>query len=85
MWNDSFSAGENKVRKTFIFFDDAWFILSTIVISRNNVFDVNVTVHRFSAAMYITNRIQQIFRLLIFLIQPYMFRVTNSPILRNTF
>ena len=28
---------------------------------------------------------QQLFRLLIFLIQPYMFRATNSPILRNTF
>ena len=28
---------------------------------------------------------QQIFRLLIFLIQPYMFRATNSPILRSTF
>ena len=28
---------------------------------------------------------QQRFRLLIFLIQPYMFRATNSPILRSTF
>ena len=28
---------------------------------------------------------QQIFRLLIFLIQPYMFRATNSSILRSTF
>ena len=28
---------------------------------------------------------QQIFRSLIFLIQPYMFRATNSPILRSTF
>jgi hypothetical protein len=28
---------------------------------------------------------QQPFRLLIFLIQPYMFRATNSPILRSTF
>ena len=28
---------------------------------------------------------QQLFRLLIFLIQPYMFRATNSPILRSTF
>ena len=28
---------------------------------------------------------QQMFRLLIFLIQPYMFRATNSPILRSTF
>jgi hypothetical protein len=28
---------------------------------------------------------QQIFRLLIFLNQPYMFRATNSPILRRTF
>jgi len=27
---------------------------------------------------------QQSFRLLIFLIQPYMFRATNSPTLRNT-
>jgi len=28
---------------------------------------------------------QQLFRLLIFLIQPYMFRATNSPILRSNF
>ena len=28
---------------------------------------------------------QQLFRLLIFLIQPHMFRATNSPILRSTF
>jgi len=28
---------------------------------------------------------QKLFRLLIFLNQPYMFRETNSPILRNTF
>ena len=28
---------------------------------------------------------QQLFRLLIFLIQPYMFRATNSPILSSTF
>ena len=28
---------------------------------------------------------QQRFPLLIFLIQPYMFRATNSPILRSTF
>ena len=28
---------------------------------------------------------QQLFRLLIFLIQPYMFRATNSSILRSTF
>ena len=28
---------------------------------------------------------QQLFLLLIFLIQPYMFRATNSPILRSTF
>ena len=28
---------------------------------------------------------QQLFRLLIFLIQPYIFRATNSPILRSTF
>jgi len=28
---------------------------------------------------------QQLFRLLIFLIQPNMFRATNSPILRSTF
>jgi len=28
---------------------------------------------------------QQLFRLLIFLIQPYMFWATNSPILRSTF
>ena len=28
---------------------------------------------------------QQCFRLLIFLNEPYMFRATNSPILRNTF
>jgi len=28
---------------------------------------------------------QQLLRLLIFLIQPYMFRATNSPILRSTF
>jgi len=28
---------------------------------------------------------QQLFRLLIFLIQPYMFRATNSPIPRSTF
>ena len=28
---------------------------------------------------------QQLFRLLIFLIQPYMFQTTNSPILRSTF
>ena len=28
---------------------------------------------------------QQLFRLLIFLNQPYMFRATNSPILRSTF
>jgi len=28
---------------------------------------------------------QQLFRLLIFLYQPYMFRATNSPILRSTF
>jgi hypothetical protein len=31
------------------------------------------------------NNQQQLFRLLIFLIQPYMFRATNSPILRRTF
>ena len=30
-------------------------------------------------------QIQQLFRLLIFLIQPYMFRATNSPIFRSTF
>ena len=29
-------------------------------------------------------KMQQLFRLLIFLIQPYMFRATNSPILRST-
>jgi len=28
---------------------------------------------------------RQLFRLLIFLIQPYMFRATNSPILTSTF
>ena len=28
---------------------------------------------------------QQMFRLLIFLIQPYMFRASNFPILRSTF
>ena len=28
---------------------------------------------------------QQLFRLLIFLNQPYIFRATNSPILRSTF
>jgi len=28
---------------------------------------------------------RQIFRLLIFLIQPYMFRVTHSPIIMSTF
>ena len=28
---------------------------------------------------------QQLFRLLIFLIQPHTFRVTNSPILRSSF
>ena len=28
---------------------------------------------------------QQLFSLLIFLIQPYMFRATNSPILRSIF
>ena len=28
---------------------------------------------------------QQLFRLLIYLNQPYMFRATNSPILRSTF
>jgi len=28
---------------------------------------------------------QQLFRLLFFLIQPYMFRTTNPPILRSTF
>jgi len=35
--------------------------------------------------MQITNKMQQIFGLLIFLIQPYMFRATNSPILKSTF
>ena len=35
--------------------------------------------------MLITNMMQQLFRLLIFLIQPYMFRAKNSPILRSTF
>jgi len=38
-----------------------------------------------STPMYTTNKMQQVFRLLIFLIQPYMFRATNSPILRSTF
>ena len=28
---------------------------------------------------------QQLFRLLVFLNQPYIFRATNSPILRNIF
>jgi len=28
---------------------------------------------------------QQLFRLLIFLIQPHMFEATNSPIVRSTF
>jgi len=32
-----------------------------------------------------TNNMQKLFRLLIFLIQPYMFRATNSPIFRSTF
>ena len=38
-----------------------------------------------STTMKTTNKIQQLFRLLIFLIQPYMFRRTNSPILMSTF
>jgi len=28
---------------------------------------------------------QQLFRVLIFLIQPYVFRATNSPIFRSSF
>jgi len=32
-----------------------------------------------------TNKMQQRFGLLIFLIQPYTFRATNSPLLRSTF
>jgi len=47
--------------------------------------DVCVTVHHFSTTMKTTNKMQQLFRLLIFLIHPYMFRATNSPILRSTF
>ena len=35
--------------------------------------------------MQTTNKMQQLFRLLIFLNQPYMFRAKNSPILRSTF
>ena len=36
--------------------------------------------------MWITKEMQKLFRLLLFLIiQPYMFRVTHSPILRSTF
>ena len=35
--------------------------------------------------MSVTNKMQQIFHLLIFLIQPYVFRATNSAILRSTF
>jgi hypothetical protein len=48
-------------------------------------FHVDVTVHHFSKTMYAINKMQQIFRLLIFLNQPYMFRATNSPILRSIF
>ena len=51
---------------------------------------VLVTTHlrlvpRLRIAMWTTNKLQQLFRLLIFLNQPYMFRATNSPILRSTF
>ena len=35
--------------------------------------------------MHATNEMQQLFRLLVFLNQPYMIRATNSPILRSTF
>ena len=35
--------------------------------------------------MWKTNKMQQLFRLSIFLNQPYMFRATNTPILRSTF
>ena len=35
--------------------------------------------------MWATNKMKKLFRLLIFLNQPYMFRATNSPILRSTF
>jgi hypothetical protein len=38
-----------------------------------------------STTLLATNKMQQRFRLLIFLNQPYMFRATNSPILRSTF
>ena len=47
--------------------------------------DVCVTVHHFSKTNWVTNKMQQLFGLLIFLNQPYMFRATDSPILRSTF
>jgi hypothetical protein len=38
-----------------------------------------------STMVQATNKLQQLFRLLVFLNQPYMFRTTKSPILRSTF
>jgi len=50
------------------------------------------TVHTFGdmldslcTVMWANNTMRQLFRLLIFLIQPYVFRATNSPILRSTY
>ena len=46
----------------------------------------NTHAHRTDiTTMKITNNMQQLFRLLIILIQTYMFRATTSPILRSTF
>jgi len=38
-----------------------------------------------STTMSVINKMQQLFRLLIFLNQPYIFPTTNSPIIRSTF
>ena len=43
------------------------------------------SVDKITTAVLTSNKMQQLFRLLIFLNQPYMFRATNSPILRSNF
>ena len=59
-----------------------------IQVSSENVYEVNlmfVWPCITSTMMNATNKMQQLFRLLIFLNQPYMFRATNSHILRSNF
>ena len=66
----------------------------TVCIYERSVEHSQITIYAFlmfvwpciiSTTMYSTNKMQQLFRLLIFLNQPCMFRATNSPILRSTF